>query len=95
MNNVFSKSANYIYILAVAIFSYLCYGMFYKMSINYKDMFPSDFRVYVDHSIQGTGLHRMIGFVFNFIYKVTGGTTGMVAFVALCIGFLIIANYKI
>ena len=85
-----------IYAAVICAITVICYRLFYLMSLEYGGRYLSDMPYYVERpTLANKERYRFIGLVFDLIYRLTPGhgIGGMVAFMALMIAFIILANY--
>ena len=82
-----------IYAAAIAVFCLICYKLFYRMSVNYHGKYSSDFTWYINlPTSQFKERYRLLGWLFDIIYRHTHSITGMVVYLALVIGLIILAS---
>lgn len=84
-----------VYICLLAIFSYGCMKLFYRMTIAYQGKYPSDMKYYVNIIKDGEAIHdaRLLGFVFRRLWDLHHTTVEISCYLALVIAGIIVANF--
>ena len=91
---------DFLFVISLTILTYLWAVLFYRMTINYDDQYPSDFDAYIsmgNHA--GDYAPRLITYVYGFLYGLRGDTVWPAVFSALVCtavvvtGFLLISSY--
>lgn len=83
-----------IYAAAIVCISSVCYKLFYRFAINYHGKYKSDFPWYINLPTQEyKERYRLLGFLFDIIWRHSHEITGMVVYLACVIGCIIIVNY--
>ena len=82
-----------LYLAGIAALVSVCYRLFYRMSVEYKGLYESDFIWYVQlPTAANKERYRFIGFIFDLLYRLGGRIPAMAACMALIIGLIVIAN---
>lgn len=94
LNRKSLRITDFIYAAAIICFSSVCYKLFYRMAINYHGKYKSDFPWYINLPVsEYKERYRLLGFIFDIIWRHTHDISGMVAYLAIVIGCIIIVNF--
>ena len=92
-NSAAAYAGDIIYAAAVICFTSVCYKLFYRMAVNYNKEYPSDIPYYLKLPVsENKETYRLLGWVFNQIYRHSQDISWMVAYLAIVMGCLILAN---
>ncbi len=70
-----------------------CYRLFYRMAVEYQDKYASDLVWYIKLPTSANKeRYRIIGFMFDLLYRLGGRIPAMAAYLALTIGLIVLAN---
>lgn len=83
-----------LYLAGIAALVAACYRLFYRMAIEYQGRYISDVVYYVNlPTAANKERYRIIGFVFDLLYRLGIRSRGMAAYLALTIGLIVLANF--
>ncbi len=83
-----------LYLLVIALFSGVCYELFYRMCIRFNDKYRSDFEWYINlPTSEYKEKHRLIGWALDLMYRNGIEVKGMVVMFAVTIACIILVNY--
>ena len=81
-----------LYIAVVAVFTAICYKLFYRMCTS--ETYESDFTWYINlPTSQNKERHRLLGFLFDLMYRHGIRIPGMVVYLALVIAGIILVSF--
>lgn len=82
------------YAAAIVFFSAVCCKLFYRMSIEYHGNYSSDLIYYVAlPEAENKETYRLIGWVFDLIYRHGFGLKGMAVYLGAVIGCICLVNF--
>lgn len=98
MNNLLNKKGiritDVLYAAVIVAFSSVCFKLFYRFAINYHGKYKSDFPWYINLPTQQyKERYRLLGFIFDIIWRHSHEITGMVVYLACVIGCIILINF--
>lgn len=86
------KTTDILYAAAIVLFSSVCYKLFLRMCTS--DSYESDFTWYINlPTSEHKERHRMLGWLFDLMYRHGINVAGMVIYLAAVIGCIILANF--
>lgn len=82
-----------VYLAGIAVLVAACYRLFYRMAIEYMGEYASDLVWYVQLPTSANKeRYRIIGFMFDLLYRLGGRIPAMAAYLAVTIGLIVLAN---
>lgn len=82
------------FVSAICFFVAICYRLFYRMCIDYKGRYSSDFGYYIEYAqTEGVVKNRLLSWLFGLMDKNGIGLNVMVGYLAFVIALTVIANY--
>ena len=85
---------DFVFTAALAVLTYLWAVLFYRMTIDYNDRYPSDFDAYINMGRHaGEYAPRLITYVYGYLYELRGDTILPAVFTAFCCTGIVVVSF--